>query len=75
MHFDILLGTLAICFGTYMGYVRIQHPQRSTRLQRMRATLGDRPGTIAHTVAYSVLPILFGIVLIVGQLLMPTPAA
>jgi len=59
------IWTFAACFGFYTAYLRITSPHKLAKLQAMKQSLGDTPGTIVHTVAYSVIPIAAGIIFIV----------
>lgn len=62
----ILIGAAAIFFGIYTAYVRTTHPAKLGKLEAMKKQWGERAGTIVHVVAYTVVPIVFGIVMIVA---------
>ena len=61
----IAIGVVALGFGVYSTYVRLKTPEKFGKLAAMRQQFGDIAGTIIHTVAYSVLPIVAGIIFII----------
>ncbi len=61
----IAIGTFALGFGLYTIYVRVISPENFGKLAAMRNQFGDTAGTVIHTVAYSVLPIVAGIIFII----------
>ncbi len=61
----IAIGTLALGFGFYTIYIRVTSPEKFGKLAAMRKQFGDTAGTVVHTVAYSVLPIVAGITFII----------
>jgi len=59
---SVALGVAAIAFGCYTIYVRARNPSRFGKLAAMQERFGDKPGTLIHVFAYSLVPIGFGIV-------------
>jgi hypothetical protein len=62
------LGLLAVGFGLLTIYLRSNHPDRLGKLEAMKERWGDETGTAVHWVAYTVIPILVGLVLIAAGL-------
>ena len=56
----LALGTFIIFFGFYTATSTIRSPLKLIRLKFMRAKLGNKAGTIIHTVVYAIVPIIFG---------------
>lgn len=69
MNFNLLLGVAALGFGLYTLYVRSTTPEKLGKLDAMKKQWGNRNGTIVHVVAYTVAPVLVGVILIVSALL------
>ena len=63
--FDIIIGVLAIVLGILSALQRIFKPESSRKLVAMRKTYGEKAGSIVHLVSYTVVPVLFGIVILV----------
>jgi hypothetical protein len=68
MNINFLVGVAALGYGLYTLYARATRPVNLAKLEAMKAQWGDRNGTIVHVVAYTVAPILVGVVLIVSSL-------
>ena len=62
---SVAIGAAAIVFGAYTFYVRASNPSRFAKLEDMKKRFGDGAGVAIHTVAYSLVPIGFGIVSLV----------
>jgi hypothetical protein len=62
----ILIGAAALVFGIFTAYVRATNPARFGKLEAMKKQWGESAGRAIHVVAYTVVPILFGLVLIVA---------
>jgi hypothetical protein len=62
------LGLLAVGFGLLTIYLRSNHPDRLGKLEAMKERWGDETGAAVHWVAYTVIPILVGLVLIAAGL-------
>ena len=56
----LALGTAIILFGFYTALMSIKSPDDLIRLKYMKAKLGIKAGTIIHTLAYVIVPIVFG---------------
>jgi hypothetical protein len=54
------LGVLLVGFGIYTTYSRVKAPQKLGKLQAMKDKFGGSVGTLIHTIAYSLIPIIAG---------------
>lgn len=64
----ILIGAAAIGYGIYTAYVRATNPAKFGKLEAMKKFWGEKVSMAIHVAAYTVIPILFGIVLIITGL-------
>lgn len=62
----ILIGVAALGFGIYSAYIRATNPGKFGKLEAMKKQWGESAGKIIHVVAYTIVPIIFGIVMIVN---------
>lgn len=58
---NILIGSGAIFFGVYTFYLRQRDPSKFKKLDPMKKFWGEKLGLVIHVVGYSVLPIIFGV--------------
>jgi hypothetical protein len=58
------IGVLCIGYGIYMAIVRSKSPEKLGKYEAMKKRFGETAGKIIHIVSYSVLPIIFGIIMI-----------
>jgi hypothetical protein len=56
------IGLAAIAFGCITFYMRTKNPAKFAKLEAMKARFGETVGLLVHTVAYSLVPIGFGVV-------------
>jgi len=68
MHLNLLLGIAALGYGIYTAYVRVTSPEKVGKLAAMKEQWGEGPGMIVHVVAYTVVPLILGLVLIATSL-------
>jgi hypothetical protein len=68
MLLKLVLGLLAIAYGGYTTYLRVVSPVKLGKLGAMKEQWGETAGNAVHVLAYTVVPILLGIVLIVKAL-------
>lgn len=61
----IVLGVAALGYGCFTAYMRKKDPTKFWKLEPMKKFWGERAGFIVHFVGYTLVPILFGIFLIV----------
>ena len=64
MDLNLVLGALALGYGVYSLYARKTSPENFGKLEAMKKQWGDRAGTVVHVIAYTIAPILVGLVLI-----------
>ena len=62
---QIVLGVAAVGFGIITLALRIWAPHRLGKLDAMKARFGPRGGTAIHVLAYTVMPVAFGILALV----------
>lgn len=61
----MLIGAAALAYGIYTLYLRQSAPEKFGKLAAMKKQWGPTAGNAVHLVAYSILPLVFGIVLLV----------
>lgn len=61
---SIVIGIAALLFGVYTIYVRQTNPEKFGKLHAMKQNYGEKKGTVIHFVFYSLLPIVFGVVMV-----------
>lgn len=60
----IVIGIAGLLFGIYTAYIRNAKPEKFGKLKAMQERYGAKHGTIVHIVFYSIVPIIFGGILI-----------
>ena len=65
MNFNLILGGAAILYGLYTAYLRATAPEKLSKLEAMRQQWGQGTGTAIHVIAYTILPIVVGAVLVI----------
>lgn len=58
-------GSPALAGQNRSTCLRFTHPGKFGKLQAMKQKFGDTAGTVIHTIAYSVVPIIAGIIFII----------
>jgi hypothetical protein len=61
---ELWLGLFALGYGMLTVYLRFRHPDRLAKLAAMKQKWGDGVGSAVHWAAYTVVPVLVGLVLI-----------
>jgi hypothetical protein len=61
----LAIGLLALLFGICTLFVRIKRPEKFGKLNAMKEKFGEKTGSAIHTISYTVIPIIAGIVFIV----------
>ena len=59
------VGALVIGFGAYTGWARFAKPEQFAKLEAMSKQWGDKAGLAVHFLAYTALPVVFGILLVI----------
>jgi len=62
------IGAASVAFGVYTLILRARRPDKFAKLEAMQKAWGRTLGTIIHVVAYSVVPLLFGVYAILAGL-------
>jgi hypothetical protein len=62
----VLIGVAALGFGIYTAYVRATNPAKLGKLEAMKKQWGEGAGKAVHLVAYTIVPIIFGIIMILA---------
>ena len=57
------IGVICICFGLYTAIIRVNSPQKFVKLEAMKQKFGKKTGTFIHKVAYTFLPLVFGVIM------------
>ncbi len=60
----MVAGLFVILYGLYTFALRYKDPGKFRKLEAMKERFGDRAGRALHFVAYTVLPIVLGVVLL-----------
>jgi len=60
----ILIGIAALLFGIYTIFVRSTNPDKFGKLKAMQESFGKKRGALIHLVFYSIIPIIFGIIML-----------
>lgn len=61
----VFIGGAAIAYGLYTLLLRSQNPDKFSKLTAMKEMWGDQTGALIHLVSYSLLPIGFGIFMLI----------
>jgi hypothetical protein len=64
----VSVGVAAMGYGAYTAWARRSKPEQFKKLEPMKRFWGERGGLAVHVVGYTVVPIVFGIVLVVRGL-------
>lgn len=60
------IGLAVVGYGCYTAYIRKTNPTKFGKLEAMKKHWGEKTGHAIHFVAYTIMPIVFGIALIVA---------
>lgn len=61
----MLIGGAVLLYGVYTFYLRATNPAKFGKLEAMKERFGETGGYAIHVIAYSIIPLVFGIVMIV----------
>jgi len=67
--FTIAIGITMILYGTFTLIMREKKPEAFGKIQAMQNRYGEKSGRIIHIIAYSIAPIIMGLVFCVAGLL------
>jgi hypothetical protein len=65
----LAIGLFALTFGICTLIVRVKNPEKFGKLDAIKEKFGEKTGEAIHTISYTVIPIIAGIVFIVGGLM------
>lgn len=61
-----VIGIFAVLFGLYTLVIRLMTPKKLGKLEAMKEKFGEKMGTLIHTISYTLVPIIVGMVFIVN---------
>jgi len=61
----LVIGLLVLFFGICTLFLRVKHPGAFRKLNVMKARYGEKTGAAIHTISYTVIPIIAGIIFII----------
>ena len=64
-HTTLAIGLFALLFGICTLFLRVKNPEKFEKLNAMKEKYGEKTGVTIHTISYSVIPIIVGVVFIV----------
>ncbi len=62
----MIIGIIAIIYGVATFVFRIKYPERFEKLEAMKKSFGNKNGIILHTIAYTLIPIVVGLALLLS---------
>ena len=63
-YITLALGAAILLFAVYTTVMSLKSPQELIKLKYMRAKMGMKAGTIVHTIAYIIVPLIFGLFIV-----------
>jgi hypothetical protein len=66
---SIIMGFALLGFGCYTLYLRINSRDKLGKLASMKNFFGEKTGNILHLIFYSILPIIFGSLIVFFEFL------
>ena len=61
----LAIGLFALLTGIGTLYLRVKHPEKFRKLNVMKEKYGEKTGAAIHTISYTILPIIAGIIFII----------
>jgi hypothetical protein len=61
----LAIGLFALLFGICTLFLRVKNPEKFGKLNAMKKKYGEKLGVTIHTISYTVIPIIAGIIFIV----------
>jgi hypothetical protein len=62
--FTIAIGVAAVLYSAYTLYLRASKPESFSKLAAMQDKFGKSAGYTLHLIAYSVVPLIFGVIML-----------
>ena len=66
---ELVIGALALGYGILSLYTRIRSPERLSKLASMKRVYGNKAGEIVHAILYTIIPVVFGLILLISGIL------
>lgn len=60
------VGVAVILYGLYTLIMRMKAPEKFGKLKAMKDKFGNTSGQIIHTIAYTIVPVVLGILVMVA---------
>lgn len=73
MSTDLLLGSGLLAFGVYSIVARVFFPGQLGKLEPMKKMWGENAGLLVHIIAYTVLPLVAGGIMVFNALVRRSP--
>ncbi len=61
----LAIGLFALLFGICTLFLRVKNPEKFWKLNAMKEKYGEKTGVAIHTISYTIIPIIAGIIFIV----------
>jgi len=61
----LAIGLFALLFGICTLFLRVKNPEKFGKLNAMKEKYGEKTGITIHTISYTVIPIIAGILFII----------
>lgn len=65
MQINVIIGIAAIAFGFLTLFLRLKAPEKLGKLKAMQLFWGKRNGNIVHFISYTLVPMVFGAVMLI----------
>lgn len=62
----LVIGVAILLFGVYTTVMRFLQPQKMAKLEALKDLFGDKTGNLIHLGAYSVIPLLAGVIFVIA---------
>jgi len=60
------IGIVVLCFGVISGILWFKKPGIFKKLEPMKKRWGNRVGSILHISAYVIIPLIFGVIVVIA---------
>ena len=61
----LAIGLFTLIFGICSLFIRVKHPGKFWKLNVMKEKYGEKTGATIHTISYTIIPIIAGILFII----------
>ena len=63
---SIVIGVVALLYGLYTVSFRSKRPGQLRKLEAMKESFGANAGNVVHLTAYTILPLVVGVIFIIS---------